>query len=190
MKLPLTDEFLLKVFDWYQAFDKSYDFFAPRTMREAVYPEMYRFRKAYARKRERKQFTNLIYHLRKKGYIKIAHFQGEQGVLLTPRGAQKVLRARCRLAGKRKRRDGKWIMIIFDIPEKKRILRDILRQMLYQLGYEKLQGSVWISPYDVLEKTETLVRGYDIDDYVRIFFIDEIITPEGNKERAYDFNGR
>ena len=49
--------------------------------------------------------------------------------------------------------------------------------MLYQLGYEKLQGSVWISPYDVLEKTETLVRGYEIDDYVRIFLIDEIITP-------------
>ena len=174
MKLPLTDEFLLKVFDWYQAFDKSYDFFAPRTMREAVYPEMYRFRKAYARKRERKQFTNLIYHLRKKGYIKIAHFQGEQGVLLTPRGAQKVLRARCRLAGKRKRRDGKWIMIIFDIPKYRQKSRNLLRSVLKNLGYKILQHSVWVCPFDVSEKTEKLLQHYQLDQYVKVFLIEEI----------------
>lgn len=175
MKLPFTDQFLLRVFDWFEALDKAYDFFAPRTMREAVCPELYELRREYSRRHARKQFNNLVYHLKKKGYIKIASLQGSHGVLLTSKGVQKALRAKCQFDTKKKRSDGKWIMIIFDIPEKKRVLRDMLRQVLIDLGYEKFQESVWVSPYDVLGNTEAFVRAYQLDIYIRVFLIDEVI---------------
>lgn len=47
-----------------------------------------------------------------------------------------------------KRWDGKWRVLIFDIPEKKRRLRDRVRQTLSMIGFVRLQHSVWIYPYD------------------------------------------
>jgi len=75
---------------------------------------------------------------------------------------------------KKRRPDGKWIMLIFDVPERKRYLRDLLRSAIYFLGYKMFQRSVWVCPYDVLKKTEALLRKYSLDQYVKIFLIEEI----------------
>lgn len=47
-----------------------------------------------------------------------------------------------------KRNDGgqKTMIVIFDIPEKKRLYRDWLRSELIGLGYELIQKSVWFGP--------------------------------------------
>src|SRR3990172_7215508 len=42
---------------------------------------------------------------------------------------------------KPKQWDGKWRIVLFDIPEKDRLFRDILREHLYALGFFKLQHS-------------------------------------------------
>lgn len=42
--------------------------------------------------------------------------------------------------------DGKWRMILFDLPETQRSLRNEFRRMLRNAGFGGLQGSVWISP--------------------------------------------
>lgn len=47
--------------------------------------------------------------------------------------------------------DKKWRIIIFDIPERKRFLRDKLRASLVSIGFVRLQGSVWAFPYDCSE---------------------------------------
>ena len=44
--------------------------------------------------------------------------------------------------------DGKWRVLIFDIPERKRWLRDNIRRALLSIGFIKLQNSVWVYPYD------------------------------------------
>ncbi len=48
---------------------------------------------------------------------------------------------------KPKRWDGKWRLVLFDIPEKDRLFRDILREHLKALKFYKLQHSVFVSPY-------------------------------------------
>ena len=78
------------------------------------------------------------------------------------------------MKNKKKRSDKKWQMMIFDIPEKKRFLRNILRENLTLLGYEMLQQSVWVSPFDVFKETEDLVSRYELDHYIRLFLIEEI----------------
>jgi phenylacetic acid degradation operon negative regulatory protein len=42
--------------------------------------------------------------------------------------------------------DGKWRMVVFDLPEKQRGLRNELRKQLRTARFGGLQGSVWISP--------------------------------------------
>ena len=75
---------------------------------------------------------------------------------------------------KTKRKDGKWTMVIFDVPEKWRKSRDLLRSILNNLGYKMFQQSVWITPYDVLKKTEELLQIYSLDNFVKIFLIENI----------------
>ncbi|MEK7662412.1 MAG: CRISPR-associated endonuclease Cas2 [Patescibacteria group bacterium] len=44
--------------------------------------------------------------------------------------------------------DGKWRVVIYDLRENKRMLRDKFRSTLAAFGFIKLQNSVWVYPYD------------------------------------------
>lgn len=174
MKLPITDQFLLKVFKLIQGVDRAYDFFIPRTIKECIAPELFKLRREFGRQKDWKRFSQFVYYLKCKGYIKIQNLEHRQGVLLTQKGVEKVLRIQGKIKQKQKRKDGKWQMVIFDIPEKKKGLREILRGALRAIGYERLQDSVWICPYDVEKETEHTIREYDIDPYVKVFLIEEV----------------
>ena len=50
--------------------------------------------------------------------------------------------------GKKRRWDQRWRVIIFDIPERRRKIRDRLRSTMRELGFARLQDSVWVYPYD------------------------------------------
>ena len=174
MKLPITDQFLLDVYNFIEKMNKTFDIFGVRTMKDVCYPELYKLKKNYQRKKARKNFSNFVYYLKKKGYIKIKNLEEKQGVLLTKKGMEKILKIKVKTTKRKKRKDGKWQMIIFDIPERKKILRNLLRENLQFLGYKMLQQSVWVCPYDVLKETESVLRRYSLDPYVKLFLIEEI----------------
>lgn len=44
--------------------------------------------------------------------------------------------------------DKKWRFLVFDIPEKRKTLRDILRAKLKAIGFFQFQKSVWIYPFE------------------------------------------
>ncbi|MFA5871376.1 MAG: hypothetical protein WC858_01510 [Parcubacteria group bacterium] len=69
---------------------------------------------------------------------------------------------------KPKRWDGKWRLVLFDIPEKNRLFRDILREHLRTLKFLKLQHSVFVSPYPFEKPIQELVSLYSAGPYVRI----------------------
>lgn len=64
--------------------------------------------------------------------------------------------------------DGKWRIVLFDIPEKDRIFRDILREHLYALKFYKLQYSVFVSPYPFEKSILELIALYSARPYVRV----------------------
>ena len=74
-------------------------------------------------------------------------------VVLTEKGERRALRFDPERIFIKKplRWDGKWRMIIFDIPEKKRVFRTAVRARLVQFGFFRLQDSVWVFPYDCEE---------------------------------------
>lgn len=44
--------------------------------------------------------------------------------------------------------DGRWRVLVFDIPEKQKRLRDKIRYTLSSIGFKHLQHSVWVYPFD------------------------------------------
>lgn len=63
--------------------------------------------------------------------------------------------------------DRKWRVVIFDIPERHRRLRDALRPRLRQIGMLELQKSVFIHPFECRNEVEFIVEFYDARPYVR-----------------------
>jgi len=66
--------------------------------------------------------------------------------------------------------NGKWHILIFDIEEVKRGIRDRLRRELRYQGFMRLQDSVWVHAYDCTEFITLLLLEflYFFDDYARV----------------------
>ena len=174
MKLPISDQVLWSVFNFFKGVNQTYSSLNPRSLKNVISPEMAELRRSIQSKKDAKYFSQIIYYLKRKGYIHIEQLSGKRGILLTKKGDERVLRIQQKLGLQPKRKDGKWQMIIFDVPETKKKLRDILRSTLRSFGYEYLQDSVWVCPYDVGKETEKFLRENSLDEYVRIFLIEEI----------------
>lgn len=65
---------------------------------------------------------------------------------------------------KPKKWDRKWRLLLFDISENKRIIRDILRGKLKELGFCPFQESVWIYPYSCDAEMELLKDFFGLSD--------------------------
>jgi len=175
MKIPITDQFLLDLLE--STSDVVYFIFKRRrTLGDLLPgPRNPTFEK-YRKMRNKRAFNSMIYYLKKSNLIKVKNLEGKNTVILTKKGADKAMRASFKIIDvkKKKRKDGKWIMVIFDIPQNHKKDRDLLRSVLKNLGYKLFQQSVWINPYDVYEKTERALQFYSLDKYVEVFLVDEL----------------
>ncbi len=70
--------------------------------------------------------------------------------------------------------DKQWRVIIFDIPEKKRVLRDKVRDILFQTGFKRLQDSVWVYPYDCEKLIGLMKTDLGIGKYLLYMIVDQI----------------
>ncbi len=174
MKLPITDKFLWDIYEILQTTgDTAISLLSPRIAKYYLHIGNPVFDK-YRHSKNKQKFHNLIYYAKRKGLIHIKSLEGKKAVMLTKEGLGKALKASFIMEGKKKRKDGKWTMLIFDVPERYRKSRDLLRSILHNLGYKMFQQSVWITPYDVSDPTESLLQMYSLDKYVKIFLIEEI----------------
>lgn len=73
-----------------------------------------------------------------------------------------------------KRWDKKWRVLIFDIPEKRRGLRDKVRSTLRSIGFERLQDSVWVYPYDCEDLITLLKADFKIGKDLLYLIVDKI----------------
>ena len=77
-----------------------------------------------------RDFAKFIYYLKTKNYIKVKNLEGKKGIILTKEGIDKALKASFKMEEKEKRKDGKWTMLIFDMPSKNRKARTLMRSIL------------------------------------------------------------
>jgi len=74
----------------------------------------------------------------------------------------------------RKKWDGKWRIVVFDIPEKKKGVRNALRRKLKELGFYELQKSVFVFPYECGNEIEFIVEFFELRPYVRTGVLEKI----------------
>ena len=123
------------------------------------------------------RFKNAFYYFKKKGYLEIRKKNHQIYIALTPEGrkrAGKYLIDDLEIK-KLKKWDGKYRIAIFDIPNITRIKRDALRGKLKELGFFRLQQSVWVHPFDCRKEIELLREFFGLNSK-------ELILIEGTIE--------
>ena len=75
---------------------------------------------------------------------------------------------------KQMRWDRKWRIVIFDIWERRRNVRDHLRSILGTMGFVKIQNSVWVNPYPCEELLVLLRDGLRLGKGIVYIVADEI----------------
>ncbi len=176
MKFTITDQFLWAIYNFKEELDDVSDFLFRVRNSSDFFPEKRKFFRNLKKKKDRKQFNQFLNYLKKQGYIKSSNLKRKKGVLLTPKGEKKALKIETQILSKNKKRrkDKKWIMVMYDIPERKRRQRHFLRSEMLFLGFKKLQNSVWVCPYDVSKNMDKIIEKLSLSSYIKIFLIEEI----------------
>jgi phenylacetic acid degradation operon negative regulatory protein len=78
---------------------------------------------------------------------------------LTQAGCLHALGGRAPQACWNRRWDGRWRLVIYDVPEIHNIARNKIRRYLQNRGFGYLQNSVWITPHPVDEERALLAEG-------------------------------
>lgn len=73
-----------------------------------------------------------------------------------------------------KKWDGRWRLVVFDIPEKERGWRDWLRYQLAVFDYKPLQKSVFIGQQPLNEDIYNEIIERKLDSYIRLLTVGEI----------------
>ena len=85
--------------------------------------------------------------------------EGKVYLRITPTGRRKLAfeQEKMKMQGLKRRWDKRWRMVVFDIPERRRGTRRSLRRVMSEVGFIRLQDSVWVYPYDC-EEFVTLLK--------------------------------
>ncbi len=75
---------------------------------------------------------------------------------------------------KPKRWDKKWRILIFDIREERKRLREKIRRTLVALGFRRLQDSVWVYPYDCEDLIALLKTDFKVGKDLLYIIADQI----------------
>lgn len=132
--------------------------------------------------------NRVLSRMEKQKYVTIKESpNGATTVIITKFGMRRALTYHLDTLSvqKPKRWDGKWRIVIFDVPEKYKELRDTFRMRLRQLGLYQLQESVYVSPYSCFDQVEFLRELYGIAVTVK-YIIGEKIEDDAFLRRHFD----
>lgn len=120
---------------------------------------------------KKNSLAKTIKRLRENGLIDFVNDE-ELVIRLTDPGKDKALWAKM-LAGD-KNWDGRWRLVAWDIPEKRRAARDLLRQKLKQLGFTRWQKSIWASKINCTDILRDFIKKVGIEDWVMVVESDNV----------------
>ena len=78
--------------------------------------------------------------------------------------------------------DGRWRIVIFDIPEEYVALRNRVRSILKRAGFAQLQLSVWIFPYECHELVRLIKEESHLSKYILYGVLESMENAESLKK--------
>lgn len=133
----------------------------------------------YDRGVDRSRLVDKISRLKRDGMIR-GYVEGKKEFLeITDKGVERAKKAYLEIIEIKnpKKWDGKWRIIIFDIPEKERGARDGIRSKLYSLGFKQIQKSVFVYPFECSKEIYYICNYYRARKYIK-YMIANIIEGE------------
>ncbi len=150
--------------------EKSVDGFV--RMEDFLYkPGYYAYGNGWDYPLDKSALATTLKRLRENGLVDLVSDK-ELILKLTDKGRSKALWARMKLEDEKW--DGKWRLVTWDIPEKRRKARDLLRYQLKQLGFEKFQNSVWVSKKNCTQLLRQYIRKVGIEDWVQVLESEDV----------------
>lgn len=125
--------------------------------------------KRYRDKEKWKKFYYSLNYLDRRGYVKLT--EKENGVLeakLTRQGEVMIERinfSELKLSEPGKW-DGKWRLVIFDVPTRKHKNRRAFAEKLKELGFIMVQKSVWAYPFECYKELAIVRKFYEVEKFV------------------------
>ena len=128
---------------------------------------------------DKSTFSERLKYLKRQGLIEQIIEDKDSYFELTPKGLDKVklIQLDEMTIPRPELWDHKWRIVIFDIPEKHKAARDILRNKLIELGFEKIQESVYVYPFECMAEITQLSRAIS-ETHNILIMISEIIQGE------------
>ncbi|OGG18390.1 CRISPR-associated endonuclease Cas2 [Candidatus Gottesmanbacteria bacterium RIFCSPHIGHO2_01_FULL_47_48] len=131
---------------------------------------------------DKARLSLLLRRLEKQRDVKlIKEADGSIVVSLTDKGRIKYFRYKLEEMPEnisRRSWDGKWRMVIYDVPEKERGKRDVFRLFLNSMKFYKLQNSVYLAPYACENEMEYFRRYYELGKKVQILVVEGLEDDE------------
>lgn len=114
--------------------------------------------------------------LYRRGFVKVEYESGSPVVTITDKGRVEVLKYDLnRLDIKpMKNWDKRWRIVIFDISEKYRNVRNLVRDKLREIGFYKMQESVFIFPYPCEKEIKYLREVLEVPHSIKLIRADRI----------------
>ncbi len=128
---------------------------------------------------DRKRLHALLHRFKMDGVVEfIKGRDGIERVSLTDRGRARLLWYQFNNLKLRKNKKGdrKWRLVLFDIPEEKKKIRDAFRRKLKLLGFLEFQKSVFIYPYFCADEINFVINFYSIAEHD--YYLEAPISPD------------
>lgn len=121
-----------------------------------------------------------LYRLKTQKLVSIKEENGQTVVRVTEKGKTRALKYKIEdmKISIPKTWDKKWRLVIFDIPNKKNLARDVLRNKLKALGFCLIQKSIWLYPYECKNEIDFIKEVYEVSSYVNLVVAERIDNEE------------
>lgn len=129
----------------------------------------------------RKNFAATVKREIKTGDIEKIEKNGQVYLRLTSVGKIKIIRDFPLLFLAGKKWDGKWRVVIYDIAEVSKNIRENLRRKLHELGFGMIQKSVWVSPHDITADFTEYLESKKLTEMVHMFEAKKLLAGDGKE---------
>lgn len=140
------------------------------------------------REKDKERFRVEMYRLIQAGFIK-KYYDGKNfQIELSAKGKDKLktyLTEEIEIQRPQKW-DKKWRLVIYDIANDRKDRRDVLRNKLENLGFLKLQESVYVFPFDCFNEINLIKNMYYLTPHVQYIVAERIETEANLIKKFYD----
>lgn len=136
---------------------------------------------------ERERIRRALARLRARRLVTV-EWKGDRAILkVTEKGRHTLRRVMCEglTIPKPARWDGKWRLVAFDIPEKRAGVRHALRSKLEQLGFSRMQRSVFVHPHPCRDEIDFLTNFFHIEPFVQYLETPDLDHCEGSMRKRF-----